>query len=412
MTIRWITDRLGTSPWCEGLNSVGCTVVDVRMLRDQSGNSPNTVRAKISEVLDSLKGEKPVVVCCDYGISRSNAIAAAALAEELGIDLGEGLRLVIEATGETEIKIDFVEDIRQVMKLKQRAPNNKPLILGVRSLIGRTFKHSESSEILFADPVDDDAVIENPILLDITLDALTPNNIIFCWRPSGLNTNRAIGQLITALRNVLEICRTRQIGLIFLSGYQVFSGHQGIGLVSCSKDQHLHPTGAVGDGLFMAEGLIWLYKERYGIKVTIVRTTHVYGPEDNSPGILNTFIRKAIAGEKIVTHRFENGVPYIDLLHVKDINRLLIDVASSGFEGVVHAASDNPITTYELAQLIVNKAGSKSLITSIQMPNNYSTVHLDTSFTRITLDWKPVITLDHGLDNLIAYHASIKEQHD
>src|SRR5262249_56720284 len=70
--IRWITEGLGTASWEELDGAEGVAVVDVRALVDREGNPAALVRAKIEEGAEHLSRGRRVVVCCDYGISRSN----------------------------------------------------------------------------------------------------------------------------------------------------------------------------------------------------------------------------------------------------------------------------------------------------------------------------------------------------
>jgi len=136
--IRWITEQLGTSPWREELASGHIAIVDVRVLRDAAGNSPSLIKEKITEARDYLNRGRRVVICCDFGISRSNAIAAAVLAEDTGVSLGEGLLQVIHATGETGIKIDFVEDLRRAIGITDyKRVHNRVFILGREGFFGR-----------------------------------------------------------------------------------------------------------------------------------------------------------------------------------------------------------------------------------------------------------------------------------
>ena len=78
--IRWITPTLGTGAFERVQRDGTFVVVDVRVLLDKRGNPPTLVRAKIDEAADLLRAGHRVVVCCDHGMSRSNAIAAGALA--------------------------------------------------------------------------------------------------------------------------------------------------------------------------------------------------------------------------------------------------------------------------------------------------------------------------------------------
>ena len=80
MTVRWITPILATATWEEGRSARPDALVDVRSLRDGSGNSPVILRQKIGEIETHLRAGRRTLICCDHGKSRSNAIAAAALA--------------------------------------------------------------------------------------------------------------------------------------------------------------------------------------------------------------------------------------------------------------------------------------------------------------------------------------------
>lgn len=77
--IRWITPFLGTAPAGSTDIEPDTGIVDVRDLVDKSGNDPRSVRAKIEQGVALLDEGRRVVVCCDYGVSRSNSIAAGIL---------------------------------------------------------------------------------------------------------------------------------------------------------------------------------------------------------------------------------------------------------------------------------------------------------------------------------------------
>src|SRR3972149_1542382 len=87
MTIRWITPLLGTAPALLFHQEADMNIIDVRDLVDKAGNRADAVRQKITEGCESLREGKKTVVCCDYGISRSNAIAVGILALSESISL-------------------------------------------------------------------------------------------------------------------------------------------------------------------------------------------------------------------------------------------------------------------------------------------------------------------------------------
>ena len=55
----------------------GFTIIDVRMLNDYEGNSEYDYKVNIARTTSYLEYGAPVVICCDTGQSRSNAIALA-----------------------------------------------------------------------------------------------------------------------------------------------------------------------------------------------------------------------------------------------------------------------------------------------------------------------------------------------
>src|SRR5947209_511065 len=116
MLIRWITERLGTAAWSPDHDVPNTTIIDVRDLVDKHGNSPADLYAKIAAGTDALGQGRSVVVCCDYGISRSNAVAAGIIALHERIDLDAAVRRIIAATGETSIKLAMLSTVRRALE--------------------------------------------------------------------------------------------------------------------------------------------------------------------------------------------------------------------------------------------------------------------------------------------------------
>ena len=80
--IRWINNTLGTAAF-EDPATAGHEVLDVRSLVDGPANGVEALRERIEAGLTMLQKSGRLIVCCDYGISRSNTIAAAILALSL-----------------------------------------------------------------------------------------------------------------------------------------------------------------------------------------------------------------------------------------------------------------------------------------------------------------------------------------
>lgn len=414
--IRWITEFLGTAPWEMSPQAGTDGIVDVRLLRDGAGNSPELVRRKVAEAAGHLSAGRRVVLCCDHGISRSNAMAAAVLAGHKGIPYSEALRCVIRATGETGIKIDLAADLREIMQDGQDTASGKAMfVLGADGVIGCAVRSAFGNPGGPTRAEDVQALINTPVLLEATLSEAAAGMVLLFWHPPRLDTNLAAGQLVTGLRNVLEVCRVRKAGLVFLSGQQVFSGLKGDGPVKCAENDEPSPEGAAGDGLYLAEDLIRQYVARHGLAALIVRPSHIYGVGDERPGFLANFIRKALAGETIETHVFQNSAPRVDLLHASDLAQAVMRAVGLGLTGVLHVASGTPIATDALARMIIQTAGSTSGVSAVEMPGRCSQAQLDASLARETLAWRPAVGLQEGLSELIRHSASHtfeKDKHD
>ena len=401
--IRWITEHLGTAAFTDPAIGKNHFVLDVRDLVDKQGNSPTATRKKIDQGVALLQQGQRLVICCDHGISRSNAMAAAILAGYAGLSFNESLLHVIKATGETGIKIDFVEDLRRALNVDHFNPKNpKAFILGLDGFVGRSLGEFTDPALFRADIDQDPILLESPVLLDEAMDRSATDRIIFCWHPPSLDTNIAIGRLLAALRNALEVCRIRKVGLIFLSGHQVFAGSKFHGNESfCEADEPL-PSGAAGDGLFLGEILVKQYGARYKLPMLIVRPTHVYGPRDERPWLLNTIIQKAFMNQEIITHRYQNGAPLIDLIHVHDLVRALKAAIKKNLTGILHISSNNPISTRDLAELVVRKAGSASKVLSVEMPGEYKSTRLESGISSAISEWMPSIDLEIGLNEIFS----------
>jgi hypothetical protein len=102
--------NLGTGPFNE-LGSGSFEIVDVRHLVDKAGNPSKEVAEAVEAGALLLKRGRSVVVACDFGISRSNSIAAGIISVVDGTSLDE----VVAATKESEIKIDMIESVRRAL---------------------------------------------------------------------------------------------------------------------------------------------------------------------------------------------------------------------------------------------------------------------------------------------------------
>lgn len=111
-----ILNNLATCSFFESCTPAGWIIVDVRDLRDNSNNSIEFVLDKIQLIGNLLCGGYKVVVRCQAGISRSNAIACAAMtwiAVETYWD--DNWKLVEKACPRARLNLEFLDVVREAL---------------------------------------------------------------------------------------------------------------------------------------------------------------------------------------------------------------------------------------------------------------------------------------------------------
>jgi len=108
-----------------------------------------------------------------------------------------------------------------------------------------------------------------------------------------------------------------------------------------------------------------LYSRTYGFEFVWARLTNIYGPRSsiktNASGVVNWFVRLALEGKKIPLY-YKGGIAR-DLLYAGDCVQallLLADCAEANGE-IVNVGSGKPVTLLQVAEKIVEAAGSGSI---------------------------------------------------
>ncbi len=405
MTVRWITPTLGTAGWGEQEGAGADAVVDARVLRDASGNSRTLLAEKIAEIEASVRAGRRTLVCCDHGMSRSNALAAAALARIGNGDFSAALERVVLATGERAIKLDLLTEVRaavgEARTQNTRRDDTHVLLGGADGFIGRAVQDALMRSGVQVTTGDAQAIRGGPAVLEQTVRSSGAGCVVLLVRPPVLNSNDGLGELLSQLRGVLEVCRACALRLIFLSGHQVYAGYYGAELRP-DEDLPVRPADAVGEAFYLAERMIELHGERDGVEALAVRSCTLYGPGDRRPGFLRTFVQQALRGQEIVTHRYRNGLPVIELLHVRDFAAGIALAVRQRLAGRLHLGSGQGITTLALAQTVARLAGLTSPVRCVDLPGESASVILDCSRARAVLGWAAETALEVGLSELIA----------
>lgn len=405
MSIRWITPILGTGPFAavEGANDL--TILDVRDLVDKAGNSPQEIQRKIREGVDWLRAGKRVVVCCDYGMSRSNAIAAGILCSFDNRSFDDSVRHVLKTTGESQIKIEPLMAVRAA--LDSRSGNMSAsqqrciLLTGGGGFLGQALQATLADEFRIIAPSRTEIdIVSGNTNLDLLVDEIAPCYIIHFANPRVYTSNIAVGQMLTMLSNVLDVCIARDIKLIYPSGWEIYTGYAGA-LYAQEYTPPL-PRGPYGEAKYLAEALIEHRIRTAGLRCALLRSSPVYGKGSDRPKFIYNFIEKALQAKPIVTHRYINGEPALDLLHVEDFIDAVVSVLRTGFVGALNLGTGTLTSTHQIAHMIVDRLNSASSVRHSAIETHVANVAMDSHCALKALNWIPKISFEAGLDRILA----------
>lgn len=402
--IRWIVDgALGTAPYSADLHAIA-TVVDVRDLADKAGNDPKALRLKIEEGIAALTNGDRVIVACDFGVSRSNAIAAGILAKWKNQSLDWALHQTVERTQESSIKLDVVSAIRSAMFEALPVANpGSVVVTGATGFLGRNVFADLSRKIeMFAPGRSEIDLLRAATQFEKFCRDRRIGQIVHLAHPRVYTTNDALGQSLTILKNVVDVCRVLGIRLILPSSSAVFSGYRSEGALM-GPELVPRPKGMYGEIKYLQEVLVQTVSSNDEIEVTIVRMSPTYGPGAERPRLIRHFYQLLMEGRPIVTHVYMSSTtPRLDLLYVGDAVSGLEKVLCDRETPIHHLSPGISYSPREIAERLAILLGKTPTFGEMQIDDDAANVFLDSSDSRKVLQWEPAVQIDEGLKRTLA----------
>ena len=170
------------------------------------------------------------------------------------------------------------------------------------------------------------------------------------------------------------------------------------------------PRACYDEGKRCAETLFFDYHRQHKVNIKVARIFNTYGPRmrENDGRVVSNFIVQALRNEPITV--YGDGSQTRSFCYVDDLISGLISLMNGpkDFYGPVNLGNPTEFTVQELADKVLDMVGSTSKVTYHPLPQDDPVQRRpDISLADETLDWRPTINLETGLQKTISYFEKI-----
>jgi UDP-glucuronate decarboxylase len=173
---------------------------------------------------------------------------------------------------------------------------------------------------------------------------------------------------------------------------------------------HVNPIGirsCYDEGKRCAETLFFDYHRQHGLRIKVPRIFNTYGPRmhPNDGRVVSNFIMQALRNEPITI--YGDGSQTRSFCYVDDLVEALLRLMATddATTGPMNLGNPREFTILQLAEMVVEQAGSRSKIERRPLPaDDPKQRRPDISLAQATLGgWEPLTPLEMGLRKTIAY---------
>jgi dTDP-glucose 4,6-dehydratase len=166
------------------------------------------------------------------------------------------------------------------------------------------------------------------------------------------------------------------------------------------------PRAVYDEAKRFAEAATAGYRRIYGVDTGIVRIFNTYGPRmrPDDGRAIPTFVSQALAGAPITVHG--TGGQTRSICYVSDLVDGILAMLDSDQPGPVNLGSEHELTMRELAETIVELAGSRSTVSYLPRPTDDPELRRpDLTRARERLGFAPAVNPADGLARTLKWFA-------
>jgi len=202
--------------------------------------------------------------------------------------------------------------------------------------------------------------------------------------------------------HVLEKARKDDAKLVFASSAAVYGNPT---MFPTPETYGFHPFSCYGLSKIVGEEYCEMYRDQYGLDVTIMRFANVYGLRCH--GVIHDFLDK-IAKNPNKLEIIGTGLQSRDFVHVSDVVDALITVGSEEFTNgkTYNLGYGTTIKIIDLAKLMLQilNLQDKTVVTTtgVSWQGDVTTIWFDNSKAKKELNWNPKVSLEDSIKEVIA----------
>jgi len=208
--------------------------------------------------------------------------------------------------------------------------------------------------------------------------------------------------------NMLGLARRTKAKILQTSTSEVY-GDPGVHPQPETYWGNVNPIGersCYDEGKRVAETLFFDYNRLHGVRAKVIRIFNTYGPRMNANDgrVVSNFVVQALRGEDITI--YGDGQQTRSFQYVTDLieGMLRMMATPDAVVGPVNIGNPGEFTMLELAEKVLLKVGGKSKLVFRPLPSDDPKMRRpDITKAKELLGWEPKVSLDDGLDEIIAY---------
>jgi len=168
------------------------------------------------------------------------------------------------------------------------------------------------------------------------------------------------------------------------------------------------PRGCYDEAKRCAEAYAMAYQRTHQVDTRIIRIFNTHGPrmQISDGRAIPNFMAQAIRGEPLTV--YGDGSQTRSICYISDLVRGVLAALEGGDELPVNLGNPEEVSVLELAKAIIRLAGSSSRIEHRELPvDDPKQRRPDITHAREFLGWQPVVGLEDGLRQTLAYFRSV-----